>query len=290
MSRSVNRVSLHSQSGFGHNHSHGSSSDASINTVFDTIGMCGKHLTTLAQHLAETEADHSDDFLQKCTDEMLELGKSVADVEKECRVTKEALRLFQDTPLEELTAAAGAASSCSSATAGTGKGSDESAPLIKKLRTDIKASMEADSNDSCIIRKGQRISPQTRNADLVVEIRAIMGIDGQEEEKNGDSDDDVQALRTEPTEADFKCCITTMPMTVPLKNIGKESSCKHHISQEGFQSILQNRQYCRCPMPGCNGIWRRDGTAVDKVFQMKFHRFQRAQKQGQGMSQSNNSR
>lgn len=84
-------------------------------------------------------------------------------------------------------------------------------------------------------------------------------------------DEDLQVMGQANNESKYKCPITTMLMTTPMRS----SKCIHHLSKEGLDMLLKNKNKAKCPVVGCNMEWAANTSEVDEDFLRELKQFER---------------
>ena len=97
-------------------------------------------------------------------------------------------------------------------------------------------------------------------------------------EEEGDGDADFSIQTTGPKESDFVCPYTNVKYSVPVSNKAPTFACSHHVCQTALAPLFGKKTSFKCPVSGCNAVWQKNRTEVDKAFIRKMERFEAANK------------
>lgn len=106
------------------------------------------------------------------------------------------------------------------------------------------------------------------NCPLVKKLKNIL-----KKETEDDADLDFELVDSGDTEADFMDSINMQRIVDPVKHAG----CSHVFSRTSIDFILKVKTSDKCPRPGCNAVWHKNGIVGDKEFEYRMNRFYRIQ-------------
>ena len=102
-------------------------------------------------------------------------------------------------------------------------------------------------------------------------------------------DDELEVIEEGLKEYDFKCPYSGIAFNRAMKH----KHCKHNVDHDSLQSMCRNSRppapplSCKCPVAGCNKVWKYNEAEDDEDIMFQMESFKRTQERSQKTSSVN---